>query len=65
MVYLNYNNLDNETQQRLLSMSKRDVEKQFGNSLKAYAKKHYVDYNTLLEEEAIKHLYSYQYVFNI
>ena len=27
MIYLNYNNLDDETQQRLLSMSKKEEEK--------------------------------------
>jgi len=27
---LNYNNLDNDTQNRLLSMSKKDVESRFG-----------------------------------
>ena len=65
MVYLNYNNLDNETQQRLLSMSKKDVEKRFGEQLKSYAREHYVNYQTLLEEEAIRNLYNYKYVFNI
>lgn len=33
MVYLNYTNLDNETQQRLVSVSKKDVEDKFGNDL--------------------------------
>ncbi len=65
MVYLNYNNLDAETQNRLLQNSKLDVEQQSGNDLKAYAKEHHLDYDTLLEEEAIRNLYSYQYVFNI
>ena len=65
MVYLNYNNLDEETQNRLLQDSKSDVEQKFGNDLKSYAKQQHLDYNTLLEEEAIKNLYSYQYVFNI
>lgn len=65
MIYLNYNNLDVETQTRLLSMSKTDVEQQSGNDLKAYAIENHLDYKTLLEEEAIRNLYSYQYVFNI
>ncbi len=64
MVYLNYNNLDAETQNRLLQNSKQDVEQQSGNDLKAYAIEHHLDYDTLLEE-AIRNLYSYQYVFNI
>ena len=65
MVYLNYNNLDKETQNRLLSMSKNDVESRFGEQLRNYAREHYVNYQTLLEEEAIRNLYNYKYVFNI
>ena len=65
MVYLNYNNLDAETQNHLLQNSKRDVEQESGHDLKAYAIAHHLDYETLLEEEAIRNLYSYQYVFNI
>lgn len=65
MVYLNYNNLDNDTQNRLLSMSKKDIERRFGKQLRNYAKEHYVNYETLLEEEAIRNLYNYKYVFNI
>ncbi|MFL1013368.1 hypothetical protein [Flavisericum labens] len=65
MVYLNYNNLDAETQHRLLENSKRDIENRFGADLKIYAQTQHLDYQTLLEEEAIKNLYSYQYVFNI
>lgn len=34
MVYLNYNNLDDETQQKLMSVSKEDVEHKFGKDLK-------------------------------
>lgn len=64
MVYLNYTNLDNETQQRLVSVSKKDVEQKFGNDLKRYAKEHHLEYETLLEE-AVRNLYSYDYVFNI
>ncbi len=65
MVYLNYNNLDNETQQELILSSKIEIEKKFGKDLKIYAKEHHLNYKTLLDEEAIKNLYSYQFVFNI
>lgn len=65
MVYLNYNNLDDETQQRLLSASKEDVESKFGENLKAYAEEHHLNYDVLLDEEATRNLYSYEYVFNI
>jgi len=65
MVYLNYNNLDDKTQQHLLSVSKEDIERQFGDKLKTYAKEHHLNYDTLLQEEAIRNLYNYSYVFNI
>jgi hypothetical protein len=65
MVYLNYSNLDAETQNHLLSVSKEDIESKFGKELKAYAKEHYLDYDVLLDEEATRNLYNYQYVFNI
>ncbi len=65
MVYLNYMNLDEETQERLLSMSKEEVENSFGEQLKNYAREHYTNYQTLLEEEAIRNLYNFKYVFNI
>ena len=65
MIYINYNNLDDETQNHLLSLSKKDVERKFKKDLKAYAKEHHLNYDDILEEEAIKNLYSYQYVFNI
>lgn len=65
MVYLNYTNLDAETQDRLLSISKMDVENRFGDQLKTYAREHHINYDTLLEQEAMRNLYNYDYVFNI
>ncbi|MAO37916.1 MAG: hypothetical protein CMP12_18780 [Zunongwangia sp.] len=65
MIYLNYTNLDKETQERLLSMSKEEVEHRFGKQLKNYAQQHYINYDTLLEEEAIRNLYNYNFVFNM
>lgn len=65
MIYLNYTNLDAETQERLLAMSKDEVQEKNGKELKQYAETHYVDFEQLLYEEAVKNLYSYQYVFNV
>ncbi len=65
MVYLNYNNLDAETQQHLLEVSKKDIEQNFGAQLKVYAEEHHLEYETILYEEATRNLYNYQYVFNI
>jgi len=65
MIYLNYSNLDAATQESLLTNSKKDIEHKFGDSIKAYAKEHYVNYEQMLEEEALRNLYNYKYVFNI
>lgn len=65
MIYLNYNNLDAETQNQILSVSKEDIENRFGNDLKIYAQEHDLDYDALLDEEATRNLYNYKYVFNI
>jgi len=65
MIFLTYNNLDAETQMRLLNASKKDIEIRFGEELKAYACQNHLDYDSLLEEEAQRNLYKYDYVFNI
>ena len=65
MIKLNYNNLDEETQSYLHSLSKKDVERRFGEQLWEYAIKHQLDYDELVEEETIRNLYNYKYVFNI
>lgn len=65
MLYFNFTNLDSETQERLISVSRKDVEHKFGNVLKRYAEEHHIEYEKLLEEEALRNLYSYDYVFNI
>lgn len=65
MIYLNFTNLDNETQQHLMTVSKKDIEQKFGVDLKRYAKRNNVDYQSLLEQEAQRNLYTYDYVFNI
>ena len=65
MVYLNVTNLDSETQERLLSVSKEDVENRSGIELRQFAETHDKDYDTLLEEEAMRNLYSYDFVFNM
>ena len=65
MVYLNYNNLDEETQQRLLETSKEDIKSRNGEDLKTYAIENHIEYETILYEEAVKNLYSYKYVFNV
>ena len=64
MIYLNFTHLDDKTQHCLLSLSKSDMENKYGAQLKRYAQKNDIDYESLLEEEAQRNLYAYEYVFN-
>ena len=65
MIYLNFNDLSEKTQERLLANSKEDVKRKYGNDLMNYAKKHHTNLEKILDEEALRNLYSYTYVFNI
>ena len=62
---LNFNNLDGETQEKIMQQSKREIERKFGEDLKTYAAENYLDYDSLLEEEAIKNLYNHTFKFSI
>ncbi len=63
MVYLNYNNLDGETQEQLLKQSIIEIEERHGKELRMYAVHNQMEYDALLEEEAIRNLY--KFIFNI
>ena len=65
MIYLNFTDLSEETQERLLANSKEDVKKKYGKDLIDYATKHNTNLDKMLDEEALRNLYSYTYVFNI
>lgn len=65
MIYLNFLDLNQETQERLLESSKKDVEQKFGDDIRKYAKEHCTNFDVMIEEEALRNLYSYTYVFNI
>jgi len=65
MIYLNYSNLNEETKEQLFQNSKKDVEQQLGDDIRSYAEKHHINYETMIEEEALRNLYSYKYIFNI
>lgn len=65
MVYLNFTDLNEEAQERLLTNSKEDVKQKYGNDIIEYASSHNVSLDKMLDEEAIRNLYSYTFVFNI
>lgn len=62
---LNFNNLDKETQDKLMQQSKYEVEKRCGLEMRTYAEYNDLDYYELLEEEAIKNLYNHKFKFTI
>ena len=59
MVYLNFTDLSEEAQNRLLENSKKDVERKFGDSIRKYVTENYTCFETMIEEEALRNLYSY------
>jgi hypothetical protein len=65
MIYLNYSNLNEETQNQLLENSKKEIEKRFGDDIRRYADENHIDFEKMLEEEAQRNLYSYDFVFVI
>lgn len=64
MIYLNFTDLSEEAQNRLLENSKKDVERKFGDAIRKYVKENYTCFETMIEEEAFRNLYSYTYIFN-
>ena len=65
MVYLNFTDLSEETQNRLLETSKEDVKRKFGEAIRKYVNENHTCFETMIEEEALRNLYSYKDVFNI
>ncbi|MEM9866113.1 MAG: hypothetical protein AAF765_00385 [Bacteroidota bacterium] len=65
MIQLNYNDLSQEAQERLLTKSKADIQTQFGEALKKYSVENGIALETLLEEETIRNLYCYTYSFRL
>lgn len=65
MVRLNFSDLSSEAQERLLEQSKKQIESRFGQDILRYAQEQQLDYQELLEEEAIRNLYSYSFVFSV
>ena len=65
MIYLNFTDLSEETQERLLTDSKEDVKRKYGKDLIDYATRYFVNLDNMLDEEAMRNLYSYTFVFNI
>ncbi|MCG2462075.1 hypothetical protein K8352_15050 [Flavobacteriaceae bacterium F89] len=65
MHHLNFNDLNTESQQRLLENSKNDVAVKYGQDIKRFARENNLDYDELLEVEAMRNLYAYKFTFRV
>ena len=65
MIVLNFMDLNEEAKQRLLEKAKWDEEIRFGEAITQYANNHLANYKDILETEAQRQLYEYQYRFQI
>lgn len=65
MVQINFNHLNREAQDRLLKMARQQVEENAGEAIREYCATNGIDYNEMMEEESIKKLYTYEYIFKI
>lgn len=64
--YLNFSDLNEETQARLIQEAIDDLEERDGKEeLEQEAKEMNIDYDTFIEERAERHIYNFDYVFNI
>ena len=62
---VNFSDLSEEAQNRLLENSKKDVERKFGDDIRKYVRENYTCFETMVEEEALRNLYSYTFIFNV
>ncbi len=65
MAYINFTDLSEEAQNRLLETSKEDVKRKFWDSIRKYVTENYGCFETMIGKEVFRNLYSYTYVFNI
>lgn len=65
MIHLKFQDLSLEKQEEILKVSREHVTHLFGESIRKYVDETGEDFDRLIDEETIKNLYSYDYVFNI
>lgn len=64
--YLNFSDLNEESQNQLLQDTKDDLIEEYGEDLlKEEAENMNIDYETLITEKVERHMYSFNFVFNI
>ena len=64
--YLNFNNLNEETQDIIMQDTIHDLEVTEGKEiLETDAKAMNIDYETYITEKAERHLYNFDFIFNV
>lgn len=64
--YLNINDLNEEAQQRLIEDAIADLEERDGiEELQQEAKEMNIDYDVFIREMAERHIYNFNFVFNV
>lgn len=64
--YLNFSDLSEEAQNQLMEDSKDDLLDEDGeDTIREEAKQMNIDYETLLQERAERHMNSFDFVFNV
>lgn len=64
--YLNFSDLNEDAQTRLIQDAIDDLEERDGREeLEREAKEMSIDYDTFIEERAERHIYNFDYVFNV
>ncbi|SDD74687.1 hypothetical protein SAMN05421636_101579 [Pricia antarctica] len=65
MIHLKFQDLSSEKQEELLKVSREHVTNIFGESIRKYVDETGEDFEGLIEEETIKNLYTYKFIFDI
>jgi len=65
MVYLNFTDLSEEAQNRLLENSKKDVERKFGEDIRKCVRENHSSFETMIADEHYEIYIPNTFVFNI
>ena len=65
MIYIKFQDLSKEKQEEILQVSREHVTHFFGASIRKYVDETGEDFESLIDQEIIINLYSYDFVFNI
>lgn len=65
MIHLKFQDLSSEKQEEILQFSRDHVTHLFGESIRKYVDETGEDFEGLIDEETIKNLYTYKFMFTV